>query len=126
MTILVGAKRLWHRGFRGGFRKSRDLGAGWRDRLWRSAAGDCVQELKGHSRIVRSVVFSHGSALVASASDDHTVRLWRSATGEYVRELQGHTLRVTSVAFSHDSALVASASYDHTVRLWRIDTGECV
>ncbi|OLN83266.1 Vegetative incompatibility protein HET-E-1-like protein 7 [Colletotrichum chlorophyti] len=86
----------------------------------------CLQKLEGHSREVNSVAFSHNSALIASASDDTTVRLWRTDTGDCVQELKGHSGYVNTVAFSHNSALIASASHDKTVRLWRTDTGDCV
>ncbi|KAH6974799.1 vegetative incompatibility protein HET-E-1 [Ilyonectria destructans] len=86
----------------------------------------CLQTLEGHSGPVRSVAFSQDSTLVASASDDRTVRIWRSDMGDCFQELKGHSGPVRSVAFSHDSALVASASNDQTVRIWRADTGECI
>jgi WD40 repeat protein len=37
--------------------------------------------LKGHSNEVNAVVFSPDGQLVASASDDSTVRVWETATG---------------------------------------------
>jgi WD40 repeat protein len=61
--------------------------------------------------------------LVASASDDKTVRLWDSATGAARRTLEGHSAYVRAVAFSPDGKLVASASVDKTVRLWDSATG---
>ncbi|OAQ62527.1 g-protein beta wd-40 repeats containing [Purpureocillium lilacinum] len=88
--------------------------------------GLCMQTLEGHDHGVTSVAFSPDSALVASGSNDQTIRLWRVATGECVRTLKGHDSWVSSVAFSPDSALVASGSYDGTIRLWRVATGECV
>ncbi|KAM6513282.1 hypothetical protein FALCPG4_015725 [Fusarium falciforme] len=86
----------------------------------------CLQTLEGHSGPVRSVAFSHDSTLVASASDDRTVRIWRTDMGDCVQELEGHSGPVRLVAFSHDSTLVASASDDRTVRIWRADTGDCI
>ncbi|GJN78669.1 hypothetical protein PLIIFM63780_002178 [Purpureocillium lilacinum] len=88
--------------------------------------GLCMQTLEGHDQGVTSVAFSPDSALVASGSNDRTIRLWRVATGECVQTLKGHDQGVSSVAFSPDSTLVASDSGDQTIRLWRVATGECV
>ncbi|KAH7160534.1 hypothetical protein B0J13DRAFT_581448 [Dactylonectria estremocensis] len=42
----------------------------------------CLSILEGHNNWVRSVVFSHDSKLVASASHDTTVRIWSVETGK--------------------------------------------
>ncbi|KAK7582828.1 hypothetical protein V3481_012126 [Fusarium oxysporum f. sp. vasinfectum] len=85
----------------------------------------CVLTLEGHSDFVNSVVFSHDSKKVASASDDKTIRIWNTETGDCERVLKGHSNRVRSVVFSHDSKKVASASSDKTIRIWNAETGEC-
>jgi len=85
-----------------------------------------LQALEGHTGAVTSVAFSPDGALLASASDDNTVRVWDAATGAAVKTLKGHTRAVTSVAFSPDGALLASASYDGTVRVWDMATGAAV
>ncbi|KAI3573868.1 hypothetical protein IWW34DRAFT_823586 [Fusarium oxysporum f. sp. albedinis] len=77
----------------------------------------CLLTLEGHWNGVNSVVFSHDSKKVASASHDKTVRIWNAETGECERVLEGHNDYVGSV--------VASASYDMTVRIWNAETGEC-
>ncbi|KAK2468228.1 hypothetical protein H9L39_19874 [Fusarium oxysporum f. sp. albedinis] len=85
----------------------------------------CLLTLEGHWNGVNSVVFSHDSKKVASASHDKTVRIWNAETGECERVLEGHNDYVGSVVFSHDSKKVASASSDMTIRVWNAETGEC-
>ncbi len=46
-----------------------------------AATGARVRELKGHGGGVRKVVFSPSGRLIASASDDRTLRVWDPATG---------------------------------------------
>jgi hypothetical protein len=73
-----------------------------------------------------SVVFSHDSRQLASASGDHAVKIWDAVTGECLQTLQGHGDSVESVVFSHDSRQLASASYDCIVKIWDAVTGKCL
>jgi WD40 repeat protein len=57
-------------------------------------------------------------SLLASSSDDQTVRLWEPATGVCRHVLFGHTGTVQSLAFHPHGAILASASQDRTILLW--------
>jgi len=81
-----------------------------------------VRTLEGHADRVSSVTFSPDGKLLASGSDDKTIKLWNVATGAVVRTLVGHSESVTSVAFSPDGSLLASGSTDSTVRMWEVAT----
>ncbi|OUL31314.1 hypothetical protein BV372_20345 [Nostoc sp. T09] len=79
--------------------------------------------LQGHSARILSVSFSPDGQMIASASDDSTIKLWQQ-DGTLVKTLQGHNLGVNSVSFSPDGQILASASTDKTVKLWRVNDTE--
>jgi len=65
------------------------------------------------------VDFNMDGRLLATASDDQTVRLWDVETGRpHGWSLTGHTGMVQDVAFSPDGRMLATASTDGTARLW--------
>ncbi|KAE8132435.1 hypothetical protein BDV38DRAFT_210861 [Aspergillus pseudotamarii] len=86
----------------------------------------CLQTLKGHTGWVSSVVFSGDSKMVASASDDETVKIWDANSGHCLQTLEGHSDQVNSVVFSGDLKVVASASRDETVKIWDASSGHCL
>ena len=82
--------------------------------------------LSGHDAPVIVVEYSPDGSLIASGSEDATVRLWDSSDGSLVHELNGHTEIVNDLSFSPDGTILASASNDGSVRFWDVDDGNLI
>ncbi len=76
--------------------------------------------LLGHSAEVTAVDFSPDGKLIASASQDNTVKIWKR-DGTLLTTLKGHSHEVKGVAFSPDGKLLASVSVDRTIKIWKRD-----
>ena len=81
--------------------------------------------LTGHAGAVSGCAFGtrpDGTLLLATTSNDRTVRLWDPSTGTPLGDpLTGHTSDVTGCAFGtlpDGTLLLATTSNDQTVRLW--------
>ena len=79
-----------------------------------------VRRLDGHTERVNCVTFSPDGSLLATASQDRTVRLWRVADGALLRTLRAHRDYVLRVAFSPDGRFLVSSAYDGSVWVWKV------
>jgi WD40 repeat protein/tRNA A-37 threonylcarbamoyl transferase component Bud32 len=87
-------------------------------RVWRVADGRVVAKVEGHKGAITRLAFSPDGALLATGSEDRTIKLRDLASDREAATLTGHGDRVSCLAFSHDSRQFASGSLDETIRIW--------
>ncbi|ORY77350.1 dynein regulator [Protomyces lactucae-debilis] len=82
--------------------------------------------LSGHQAPITGVAFHPIFSVLATASEDCTLKIWDFETGDFERTLKSHTKAVTCIDFSpawtkgdgESAILLASASNDLTIKLW--------
>ncbi|RKO85214.1 WD40-repeat-containing domain protein, partial [Blyttiomyces helicus] len=88
--------------------------------------GEVVKRLVGHEGVIFSMRWSENGKLIASSSDDRTVRIWETApeSRSRPRVLFGHTARVWDCPIVGDR--VVTIAEDSTCRVWNIEEEECI
>jgi WD40 repeat protein len=79
--------------------------------------------LEGHNNSVRSVSISPNGQLIATASEDSTVRLWNNA-GKELHKFHVQNQLFRTVTFNSDSKMIAAISADNTIKVWGADGRE--
>lgn len=83
--------------------------------------------LTGHRATVTRVIFHPIYSVIASCSEDATIKIWDFESGNFERSLKGHTDVVQDIAFDPNGRLLCSCSADMSIRLWDFqETYSCI
>ncbi len=82
--------------------------------------------IQAHELAVNSVSISPDGLILATGSDDQTVKLWNTHTGEYLKTLQEQNSWVTDTVISPNGKILASCGWDGIIKVWDIKSGECL
>lgn len=84
---------------------------------------------------VNAIKWDPQGQLLASCSDDMTLKIWSMKQETCVHDLQAHSKEIYTIKWSptgpgtqnpNMNLILASASFDSTVRLWDVERGVCI
>ena len=93
-------------------------------RVYNTADGSLVHEIKKHTGWIYAVEFSPDGVLLATADRSGGLFVWEAETAREYQNLAGHKGGVTDVSWRADSNVLASASEDGTIKLWEMENGK--
>lgn len=79
-----------------------------------------------HEKDINCVECAPNDQIVASGSEDKSIRVWSSSDLTPKSVLKGHRRGVWCIRFSPVDKVLASASGDKTIKLWSIDDFTCL
>lgn len=95
-------------------------------KLWRLSGNRLMRlrTLKGHNNVVNNIEFVPNARLLASVSEDRTVKFWSYPEGQLVQTIDAKGA-LTSLSFNRDGTLMvttskASGSSPGAVKLWKL------
>ena len=85
-----------------------------------------THSVRGHDKDINTVALSPNDAILASGSQDKTIKIWKADDLHEVATLRGHKRGVWKIAFSSIDKVLCSGSGDRTVRLWSMADYTCL
>jgi hypothetical protein len=95
-------------------------------RIYSTADGSQLFQMKKHTDWVTSVEFSPDGVLLATGDRNGGIFIWEANTAREFHTLRGHTAMITDINWRDDSNIVASSSEDGTIRMWEMENGSAV
>lgn len=93
-------------------------------RIYDLKSGALTATLRGHTKGISALAFSPiNSDVVATGSDDLTIRLWSIKKEKCIRIMKKHTYHITTVCFNSKGNLLISGGADETIVVWDLTTG---
>jgi WD40 repeat protein len=78
----------------------------------------------GHTGRITAISYSPGGAIIASASEDNTIKLWDTKFGIPIRTFSANSSFSPALVFSSDGKMLAFGGMNGTIKVWDIALGK--
>eukprot|EP01027_Heterolobosea_sp_BB2_P004535 GEZU01006942.1.p1 GENE.GEZU01006942.1~~GEZU01006942.1.p1 ORF type:complete len:480 (+),score=104.19 GEZU01006942.1:44-1441(+) len=93
------------------------------ERNWRKRTNPLPWKvLTEHTGVINCLQFDQ--KIIASGSDDFTIKIWNRETGKEIKTLMSHKDYVASLQFKQNTLI--SGSGDKSIKIWDIEKGRCL
>ena len=93
-------------------------------RIFSTADGSLVHEIRKHTEWIYALEFSPDGVLLTTADRNGGMFVWEAETAREYQNLAGHKAAITDVSWRADSNILASSSEDGTIKLWEMEGGK--
>jgi WD40 repeat protein len=83
--------------------------------LCHAETGEMIRKFSGHTATVKTFAISPDGKLLASGSEDHSIKLWEIETGQNLATLAGHDKGIEYVAFTPDGQRLVSSEWTRVI-----------
>eukprot|EP00934_Nitzschia_sp_Nitz4_P002805 Nitzschia sp. Nitz4//scaffold5_size260463//197221//200295//NITZ4_001010-RA/size260463-processed-gene-0.93-mRNA-1//1//CDS//3329555424//2795//frame0 len=87
---------------------------------------EAATSVRAHDKDINIVSIAPNDSLIASGSQDKTIKLWNAVDLSLRATLKGHRRGVWDCQFSPIDRVLASSSADKTIKLWSLGDFSCV
>jgi len=82
-----------------------------------------IKSFEAHLAPVTAIKYSRDGGLLASGSNDHSVRIWDS-TYKLIKVLEGHNGNINTLLFDYSRKFLFSGSDDRNIVIWEVESGK--
>jgi U3 small nucleolar RNA-associated protein 13 len=82
--------------------------------------------IMAHRKYINVIKVAPNDKLIASASQDKTIKIWEASNLNNTLTLSGHKRGVWDIAFSPTEKVLVSGSGDMLIKTWNLSTGACL
>lgn len=84
------------------------------------ATGKIIANLKGHTDVVETMIFSPYGRVLITAGKDKYLKFWSVYSGQEIHSIKAHQKVITGLALTRDDQQLITISEDCTVKRWGI------